>query len=80
MQNADLHMAASNKTMAIQEYYVKYNCVASLNFAGKFYIFKSKHKSNTEGARFEFYKKELLTLGADVEKCSGSKLSDLQLY
>ena len=31
--------------------------------------------SNIKGARFEFYKKQQLILGAAVEKCSGSKLS-----
>ena len=36
--------------------------------------------SNIKGARFEFYKKQQLILGAAVEKCSRSKLSGKQLY
>ena len=37
-----------------------------------FKIFKHYHKSKIKGARFEFYKKQPLILGAAVDKCSGS--------
>ena len=38
------------------------------------------NKSNIKGARFEFYKKQPLILGAVVERYPGSNLSRLQLY
>ena len=42
-----------------------------------FSLFKHKHKSNSKGARFEFYKKQPLISGATVEKGSGGKVSSL---
>ena len=44
------------------------------------FIFKHYHKSDIKGARFEFYKKQPVILVAAVELCSGSELSDQQLY
>ena len=51
------------------------NVHSALNFARTFLCLNINTNQNIKGARFEFYMKQSLNLGAAVERCSRSKLS-----
>ena len=56
-----------------------FDCAFNFNFSRfnfSFYMFEHEHKSNNKEARFVFYRKPPIILGAAVETCSGRELLD----